>query len=282
MENVQRDTVTSEVGPWAMVPIWVLTYLNGSAVAVYVALRSFADQNGAAHPRVKTIAERAGVSERTVARAITEMRELNLLRTLQWARPDGSIGGCHYYLRDLPPSDVSPPPLTQLSPPPDTAVTTPPDTAVTTPLTQLSEQEHTKEHTSKNTPTTQGPPTLADRARGLADVVVGGCGPIGRSITRKTLDEACAPLAAQGWTPKDLKRAVDGRTWNDCRAGAVITWLRGLTSCPPVRSIGDPRSAQGFAPPCPVHPSEPAGHCTKCASEAVQAPMNWRDVAVSP
>jgi hypothetical protein len=275
VENVQQDTVTTEVGPWAMIPVWVLGIgLTGAELAVYVALRSYADRGGSAHPRVKSVAERAGVTTRTAERAISRMREMDIVMTAQWHRDDGSIGGCHYRLRDIPPTVVSAPT--------DTAVGTPPDTAVGTLPTQPSEpsrrsrrSKNTPENTPETTPTTSDRPTLADKAADLADVVVGGCGPIGRSITRKTLVDECTTLAGLGWTTPDIRQAVLGRTWSGCHAGAVITWLRGLSS-PPARGLSS--SVTGLAHPCPLHPEEPAGRCTQCDCEAVHAPTNWRDL----
>jgi DNA-binding transcriptional regulator YhcF (GntR family) len=65
-----------------MIPVW----LSGAEFAVYVALRSFADRYGEARPHVRTIATRAGVSERTASRAIAVMRDKGLLRTDKVAR----------------------------------------------------------------------------------------------------------------------------------------------------------------------------------------------------
>jgi len=43
--------VTTESGPWGMVPVWVLGLgLSGSELAVYVALRSYADRSRACFP----------------------------------------------------------------------------------------------------------------------------------------------------------------------------------------------------------------------------------------
>ena len=121
-----EGAITSEIGPWAFVPTWVLGLLAGAELAVYVSLRSFADRRGEARPHVRTIAERAGVSERTAARAITAMRSKGLLTTTRIHGAGGSIVGCNYNLRDLPPGDLcgttpgatqAPPPLTQVSPP---------------------------------------------------------------------------------------------------------------------------------------------------------------------
>ena len=89
-------------------PVWVLGRgLTGSELAVYVALRSFADGSGSAPVQVRTIADRARVSERTTERAIARLRDLDMLTTSQAYRGDGSIWGCTYTLRDVPPAAVT-------------------------------------------------------------------------------------------------------------------------------------------------------------------------------
>lgn len=266
MENVQQDTVKTQIGPWAHIPVWVLTLgLKGSELAVYVALRSFADRtSGEAHPHVKTIAQRAGVSERTVERALSRFRELDIMTSQQWHRVDGSIGGCHYLLRDIP-----------VSPPPDGDVATPPTGMSPPPDGDVGTRTHQRTH-QKNQPTTKDVRLHVDHAEALAWVVVDGTGEIGPTITRKTLMVECRRLASLAWTPEDLRWAVDGRVWTGCHAGAVIEWLRGLKEHRTV-SKGRPEDAQGRFTACPLHPTEPAGRCTQCAREAVQAPAAWRD-----
>jgi hypothetical protein len=94
--------------PWAKVPVWVLTLgLSGADLAVYVAIRSYTDaETGRAFPHVKTIADRACVSERTAARAVAHLRDLKIVTVQRWYKPDGSIGGCDYYTSDEPPGDT--------------------------------------------------------------------------------------------------------------------------------------------------------------------------------
>lgn len=121
VDDVNDDcapSAVSQVGPWAMVPVWVLTQgLTGAELAVYVALRSFCDQSGVGYPTVKTIAARAGVSQRTAERALAQMGSAEampggvaLITTTRRYRSDGSLSGCLYYLRDLPPSPPAGPP----------------------------------------------------------------------------------------------------------------------------------------------------------------------------
>lgn len=106
-----QDTISSQVGPWGMVPAWVLLVkdkdgkgLSGSDLRVYIALRTFADRWGAAFPHVPTIAARADVTPRTAEKSITRLRDLGLLTSKRRYRADGSISGCDYVLRDIPPS----------------------------------------------------------------------------------------------------------------------------------------------------------------------------------
>lgn len=94
----------SQAGRWAMVPMWVLPLLTGTELQVYVALRSFADRRGEAHPFVRTISQVAGVSVRTVEKAISRMRVLGVLSSERLTRKDGTNGGCRYFLRDIPPT----------------------------------------------------------------------------------------------------------------------------------------------------------------------------------
>lgn len=102
-EDTEDLQIVTESGPFAIVPVWVLQVgLSGAELATYVAMRSFADRRGEGWPKVKSIAERAGVNPRTAEKAIARFRELGMLTSVQRRRPDGSISGCTYYLRDVP------------------------------------------------------------------------------------------------------------------------------------------------------------------------------------
>lgn len=105
------DGISSQVGPWGMVPAWVLLVkdkkgkgLSCADLRVYISLRTFADRWGAAFPHVPTIAARADVTPRTAEKSITRLRELGLLVSKRRYRTDGSIAGCDYQLRDVPPA----------------------------------------------------------------------------------------------------------------------------------------------------------------------------------
>lgn len=103
-------TVRSQVGPWSMVPTWILGIgLSGSELVVYVALRSFADRDGEAHPHFSSIAERAGVSVRSVERAIARFRTLGILATTRRYRADGGLAGLTFRMVDVMPEHLGKP-----------------------------------------------------------------------------------------------------------------------------------------------------------------------------
>jgi len=96
--------VTTESGPWGMVPVWVLGLgLSGSELAVYVALRSYADRSRACFPLTAAIADRAHVSTRSVERALARFRDLEIVVTKRRYRDDGSIAGLVYRMLDVKP-----------------------------------------------------------------------------------------------------------------------------------------------------------------------------------
>jgi hypothetical protein len=100
-------SVKSEVGPWGMVPAWILTVgLTPGEVVVYVSLSTFADRDGESHPRVSTIAERAGVTKRLAEKAIMKLRTMGIITTEQVRHPDGSLSHCIYTIRQTPPEGL--------------------------------------------------------------------------------------------------------------------------------------------------------------------------------
>lgn len=110
---MSEPSVTSEVGPWGVVPVWVLRYgLSGAELSVYVALRSFSgarlgtDDPQSVYPRVAKIAERAHVTTRTAERAIAKLRSLGLIVSKRRHDAHGHVKGCDYYLADLDPRPI--------------------------------------------------------------------------------------------------------------------------------------------------------------------------------
>jgi hypothetical protein len=103
------STVTSQIGPFAVIPVWCLTVgLTGSELATLVALRSFANGSGDAWPMVRTIAQRAGVSENTVKKAVATLRTKGMITTTLRYYETGCCAGSTYHLTDVqPPSEVT-------------------------------------------------------------------------------------------------------------------------------------------------------------------------------
>lgn len=113
--EIMTDTpaVSSEIGPWAAVPIWVLEHdLSASELKVYIALRSYSGarlgggNDQGIFPHVGTVAERAHVTQRTAEKAIAKLRKLGLLTSTRRHNELGHVTGCVYHLLDLP---VAPP-----------------------------------------------------------------------------------------------------------------------------------------------------------------------------
>lgn len=97
--------ITGQVGPVAIVPIWVLTIgLTGGEIAVYVALRSFCDRNGDCFPTARTIATRAEANVGATRNAIQKFRRLGLLTTDEVYRKNSrELAYLRYHLVDLDP-----------------------------------------------------------------------------------------------------------------------------------------------------------------------------------
>lgn len=102
-------SVGSETGPWGAVPVWILEYpLSAAELKVYISLRSFSNITPGASgdqgifPRVQVIADRAHVTKRTAEKAITKLRDLNLIDTTRRHDTRGWIKGCDYFLFDMP------------------------------------------------------------------------------------------------------------------------------------------------------------------------------------
>lgn len=69
--------ITGQIGPFSIVPEWVLEReLSNTALRLYIILGRYADwDTGIAFPSRETLAERMGVSERTVDRSVIELVE---------------------------------------------------------------------------------------------------------------------------------------------------------------------------------------------------------------
>lgn len=119
----------SDIGQFAIVPVWMLDMgLNGGEIKNLVALLTWVNrESGEAWPRIKEIADRAKTSETTTERALARLRELKIISSEIWLRPDGSIGGSSYYVFMVRPAARASPG------PPDTSPTAPNQGAQATP-----------------------------------------------------------------------------------------------------------------------------------------------------
>ena len=114
-------TIRSTLGRFAIVTTdalqAIVTHPEGTSavVAVYVALMTHADRDEADAWRcsIKSIADEAGVSERTVRMAKTVLKELGLVETTPNFTPDGDRAWDSYLMHFAPfqaPAESAPPP----------------------------------------------------------------------------------------------------------------------------------------------------------------------------
>ena len=109
MDDGQQIPVTTQMGPFGIVPAWVLSYeLSGSEFKVYISIRSYANADRECWPTTKAIAERACVARGTARNAIQRFRRLGLISTENRYRVDGSFGGHLYVLADINPALIDP------------------------------------------------------------------------------------------------------------------------------------------------------------------------------
>jgi len=223
-DDIEGGEVTSEYGPFAMVPIWVLNVgLKGAELAVYVALRSFADRGRRAHPRVRTIAQRAGVNQRTAERAIDRMRDLGLITTERIYREDGGVAGCNYSLRDAPiTADPPPDPDTPLR----STDRTPSGPQTGPPPVHRPEQEQTRGTDQRNRETP--PESLPRSKRGTRLPADWQPSPALREWTRQKTPHIDGPLEVEKfrdyWTAQPGARGVKtdwDATWRNWARNAM-------------------------------------------------------------
>lgn len=108
-------SISSELSDFrfGIVPDWVLLAkdskgkgLSGADLRVYISMRTFANKVREAHPKVRTIAERADVTVRTAEKSISRLRDMGLIVSKRWYRDEAKkeIGGCHYKMLDFDPT----------------------------------------------------------------------------------------------------------------------------------------------------------------------------------
>lgn len=102
----EPQTITSDIGKWAMVPAWVRQALtdgkvDAMAVVVYCLLAEDADHGGDRHDfrSVALMAKELGVDPGTVRRALTKLREVGAIDWVQRVRANGSKSTNDYTVR---------------------------------------------------------------------------------------------------------------------------------------------------------------------------------------
>ena len=93
------QVISSDIGPWALVPAWVRDALRADTgkvdvmgLAVFCLLAERADRSGERHDyrSVSTMASDLGVDPGTIRRALVRLRDVGAVSWVQRVRPDGS------------------------------------------------------------------------------------------------------------------------------------------------------------------------------------------------
>lgn len=130
-------SVRSRTGPFAITPLWLLDAgLTNSELRVFIALATFADRDGACHPRIQRIAARAKVSQAATKRALYKLRDMGVVTATPVYGEDGGQLRNDYLI------DFNDPGIPPRSPRRSGGA----DQSFDPPI----------EHTSKNTPVTPG------------------------------------------------------------------------------------------------------------------------------
>jgi hypothetical protein len=104
----RTETLRAQMGPFAMVPVWLLERCKDSrAIHLYATLGRFANREGRAWPARQALAEALDVSSRSLDRAIASLVEAGGLQTSLRHRADGAVIGVDYLLVQIDPSSES-------------------------------------------------------------------------------------------------------------------------------------------------------------------------------
>ena len=100
----QSTHVSTDIGRWAMVPLWLVKRLtaeqNGTAaLTTFIALHQWIDRDKECHPSVASIAEVAGTSEATVRRGLRLLEDIGAVVTQARWSEDGDRTSNRYLLR---------------------------------------------------------------------------------------------------------------------------------------------------------------------------------------
>lgn len=145
------SSVRSDIGPFAIVPEWVMDRCTPSELMVYIALALYADRNtSTCFPSFRKLTERTGFARATVARLLDGLREKGCVDWEQRDRKDGGQTSNLYTVYTSRPVD---PPVSRVRPPRLTSETPPGVVGETGPVSRVTPQEPeptTQSHKNNN------------------------------------------------------------------------------------------------------------------------------------
>lgn len=111
-----RDSFRSQLGPFAMVPVWVLEATrDATAVHLYAVLSRYANRERRAWPKHDRLARDLNVSDRSIRRALKILRDVGAVTTSPRRSADGTVDGTEYLLVSITANQR--PPVAGSSPP---------------------------------------------------------------------------------------------------------------------------------------------------------------------
>lgn len=123
-ERQVPSTLRSQIGPFVIIPLWVVTHpdISPSALRVYAVLASFANQRHACWPGKERIADDANLSRNTVDEALKQLADAGMLTVRPRYDDEGRQTTNHYHLVQMdprPPQPDHPPKNWEGGPPQD-------------------------------------------------------------------------------------------------------------------------------------------------------------------
>ena len=232
--------VKTETGPWAMVPLWVITRASANGVKLYALLAAkWADrETGSCFPSKRTVGQALGVSESTVERAIKELVEIGALKVDARNRADGSPTSNLYTLIQVAPGPVRPPAT--------------PARPMADPLTETSINNHTDCDPSDReaSPPPTRPASAEPRERELAHLVM--------LASKMGVDDPDLLVAHSPWTSDPRGAATEMvRAWKSCRIEDKRGWCAEFLRRGPKNGLD--RSSASSKPEGPTGGSDDSG-----------------------
>ncbi len=100
--------VTTDAGPFAIVPMWVLDAAEPQALRLYALLAGrYANRDGVAYPSRGTLAKNLDVGERTIDRAIHDLETIGALFVTRRSADDGEHQTNLYRVQSVAPSTAT-------------------------------------------------------------------------------------------------------------------------------------------------------------------------------